>query len=36
LLDVVRGLDTAHLDSLIAERNYEALEMEIIRALMGR
>jgi len=36
LLDVVRGLDTAQLDILIAERNYEALEMEIIRALLGR
>ncbi len=36
LLDVVRGLDTARLDSLIAERNYELLEMEILRALMGR
>lgn len=36
LLEVVRGLDQAHLDSLIAERNYELLEMEIIRALMGR
>jgi xylose isomerase len=36
LLDVVRGLDTEHIDSLIAERNYELLEMEIIRALMGR
>lgn len=36
LLDVVRGLDADRLDSLIAERNYELLEMEIIRALMGR
>lgn len=36
LLDVVRSLDTARLDSLIAERNYEQLEMEIIRALLGR
>ncbi|MBN1220266.1 MAG: TIM barrel protein, partial [Anaerolineae bacterium] len=36
LLDVVRSLDTAYIDSLIAERNYELLEMEIIRALMGR
>ena len=36
LLDVVRGLDTKHIDSLIAERNYEQLEIEVIRALMGR
>ncbi|MCL4294828.1 MAG: TIM barrel protein [Anaerolineae bacterium] len=36
LLDVVRGLNTARLEALIAERNYEQLEMEIIRALMGR
>jgi xylose isomerase len=36
LLDVVRGLDTDHLNALIAARNYEMLEMEIIRALMGR
>jgi xylose isomerase len=36
LLDVVRGLDIKRIDSLIAERNYELLEIEIIRALMGR
>ncbi len=36
LLDVVRRLDTARLDALIAERNYEQLELEIIHALMGR
>jgi len=36
LLDVVRALDTQHIDTLIAERNYEVLEMEIIRTLMGR
>ncbi|MCK6625126.1 MAG: TIM barrel protein [Anaerolineae bacterium] len=36
LLDVARSLDTARLDRLIAERNYEQLEMEIIRALLGR
>jgi xylose isomerase len=36
LLDVVRGLDTQRIDTLIAERNYELLEMEIVRALMGR
>jgi xylose isomerase len=35
LLEVVRGLDTTRLDTLIAERNYEMLEMEIIRALLG-
>lgn len=36
LLDVARGLDTGQIEALIAERNYELLEMEIIRALMGR
>lgn len=36
LLDVARSLDTARLNGLIAERNYEQLEIEIIRALMGR
>jgi xylose isomerase len=36
LLDVVRGLDQAQLNSLIAERNYELLEIEVIRALLGR
>lgn len=36
LLEVARGLDAARLDSLITERNYEQLEIEIIRALMGR
>jgi xylose isomerase len=36
LLDVVRGLDAARIDALIAERNYERLEMEIVNALMGR
>ena len=36
LLDVVRSLDTDRIDSLIADRNYELLELEIIRALMGR
>jgi xylose isomerase len=35
LLDVVRGLDTVKIDSLIAGRDYETLEMEIIRALLG-
>jgi xylose isomerase len=36
LLDVVRGLDTEHIDALIGARNYEQLEIEITRALMGR
>ncbi len=36
LLDLVRGLNTERLEALIAERNYELLEMEIIRALMGK
>jgi xylose isomerase len=36
LLDLVRQLDTARLEALIAERNYEMLEMEIVRALMGK
>lgn len=35
LLEVARRLDTARLDALMAERNYEMLEMEIIRALLG-
>ena len=36
LLDVVRGLDISEIDALITARDYESLEMEIIRALMGR
>lgn len=36
LLDVARGLDQDRIDALIAVRDYESLEMEIIRALMGR
>ncbi len=36
LLDVVRSLDSAAVDRLIAERNYEELDLLIIRALMGR
>jgi len=36
LLNVVRSLDTERIDALIAERNYEQLEMEIINALMGK
>lgn len=36
LLDVVRKLDAGRIEALIAERNYELLEMEIVRALLGR
>lgn len=36
LVDVVRGLDQRRLDQLIAERNYEALELDLVLALMGR
>lgn len=36
LLNVVRRLDSVKIDELIGMRNYEALEMEIMRALMGR
>lgn len=36
LLDVVRGLDAGRIEELISIRNYELLEIEIIRALMGR
>ncbi len=36
LLDVVRALDTAEIENLIDARDYEALEMVILRALMGR
>ena len=36
LLDVVRGLDQDVIDELIGERDYEALEMLIIRDLLGR
>lgn len=36
LLEVVRGLDTARIEALIAGRNYELLEIEIIRALLGK
>lgn len=36
LLDVVRGLETQRIEALIAERNYELLEIEIVRALLGR
>lgn len=36
LLDVVRKLNAGRIEALIAERNYELLEMEIVRALLGR
>jgi len=36
LLDVVRGLDGQRIEELISTRNYELLEIEIVRALMGR
>lgn len=36
LLDVVRGLDQTAVDKLIAERDYEGLDMLIVNALMGR
>jgi xylose isomerase len=36
LLDVVRGLDINKIDALIASRDYESLEMEIINALLDR
>lgn len=36
LLDVVRGLDQDRITGLISARNYELLEIEVIRALMGR
>lgn len=36
LLEVVRGLDQTRIDELIGQRNYEQLEIEIIRALLGR
>ncbi len=36
LLEVVRGLDQSRINELIAQRNYEQLEMEIIRALLGK
>jgi xylose isomerase len=36
LLDVVRHLDTNGIDNLIAERDYETLEIRIIRALLGK
>ena len=36
LLEVVRGLDQPRIERLIAERNYELLEIEIVRALLGR
>jgi len=36
LLDVVRGLDRRVVDGLIAERDYEELDLLIVNALMGR
>jgi xylose isomerase len=36
LLDVVRGLDQRAIDQLIAERDYEELDLLIVNALMGR
>jgi xylose isomerase len=36
LLDIVRGLDIEAIETLVAARDYESLEMNIIRALMGR
>ncbi|MFO7936125.1 MAG: TIM barrel protein [Kiritimatiellia bacterium] len=36
LLDVVRGLDQAAVDELIAERDYEELDLLIVNTLMGR
>lgn len=36
LLDVVRGLNQNRIDTLIADRNYEQLEIEIIHALLNR
>jgi xylose isomerase len=36
LLDVVRGLDQTRINELIADRNYEQLELEIVRALLNR
>ena len=35
LLEISRGLDQATLDQLIAERDYEELEMRILSALLG-
>ncbi len=36
LLDLVRSLDTASVDNLIAQRDYEALDLLIINHLLGR
>jgi len=36
LLDVVRGLNQTAVDKLIAERDYEGLDLLIVNALMGR
>ena len=34
LVDIVRGLDQARIDALIQERDYEAMEMLIMKSLM--
>jgi len=36
LVDVVRGLDMTKVDGLIAQRDYEGLDLLIVNALMGR
>jgi xylose isomerase len=36
LLDLVRSLDQGHVEGLIAERDYEELDMVIINHLIGR
>jgi xylose isomerase len=36
LLDVVRNLDQTKVDSLVAERDYEELDLLIVRSLMGQ
>jgi xylose isomerase len=36
LVEVVRSLDSAQVDNLISQRDYEELEMLIINHLMGR
>ena len=35
LLEVNRGLDQSQVDAMIAERDYEELELLIVNALMG-
>ena len=36
LLDVVRGLNQKTVDGLIAERDYEELDLLIVNTLMGQ